>query len=386
MINSGEKTETAALVENVKAINSVGNKAGVYVHFPYCKRKCAYCSFVSTPDLSSQNAYIYRLKTEIAQRSDNLAVDTIYFGGGTPSITPRGGFTEIAAGLRKSFDLSDLTEFTAEANPESVTPEFLTESREVGVTRLSMGLQSASDEILKTIGRLHTVSDFMNAVSLAKKFGIENVSGDLIVGLPGQDETDVIKAVELFDKLGLTHVSAYALTVEEGTPLYRSGYKTDDDREADLYDAAVGNLRKYGYYRYEVSNFARDGKIAWHNVKYWTGADYYGFGAAAHSLVKGRRIANTSDIAAYIADTAKPAIQSLTDEDKRTELVMLRLRTVAGLDLAEYKRLTKCDLAEEKSKEIERLVKYGAITVDNGKITLTDKGFYVMNSVIEELL
>ena len=166
-----------------------------------------------------------------------MAVDTIYFGGGTPSITPRGGFTEIAAGLRKSFDLSDLTEFTAEANPESVTPEFLTEARDVGVTRLSMGLQSASDEILKTIGRLHTVSDFMNAVSLAKKFGIENVSGDLIVGLPGQDETDVIKAVELFDKLGLTHVSAYALTVEEGTPLYRSGYKTDDDREADLYDA-----------------------------------------------------------------------------------------------------------------------------------------------------
>jgi len=386
LINNGEKTENAALDENVKTINSVGNKAGVYVHFPYCKRKCAYCSFVSTPDLSSQKEYIYRLKTEIAQRSDNSAVDTIYFGGGTPSITPRGGFTEIVASLRKSFDLSGLTEFTAEANPESVTPEFLTECREVGVNRLSIGLQSASDEILKAIGRLHTVSDFTNAVALAKNYGIENVSGDLIVGLPGQDETDVIKAVELFDKSGLTHVSAYALTVEEGTLLYRSGHKTDDDREADLYDAAVENLSKYGYCRYEVSNFARDGKIARHNVKYWTGADYYGFGAAAHSLVKGKRIANPSDIAAYIAGAAKPEIQSLTDEDKRTELVMLRLRTVAGLDLAEYKRLTKCDLAKEKSKEIARLVKYGAITADNGKITLTDKGFYVMNSVIEELL
>ena len=299
---------------------------------------------------------------------------------------PCGTFTEITESLRRSFDLSGLTEFTTEANPESVTSEFLTECKEVGVNRLSIGLQSASDEILKRIGRIHSVSDFINAVKLAKRHGIENVSGDLIVGLPKQDETDVIKAAELFDKLGLSHVSVYALTVEAGTPLYRSGYKSDDDREADLYDAAVACLKRYGYYRYEVSNFARDGKISRHNTKYWTGADYYGFGAAAHSLVKGKRIANTPDIAAYIAGTAKAEIQALTPDDKRTEMIMLRLRTVAGLDLSEYANLTHRDLTDEKSAEIALLVGYGAITAKNGKITLTDKGFYLMDSVIEELL
>lgn len=299
---------------------------------------------------------------------------------------PRGGFTDIAVSLRQSFDLSGLIEFTTEANPESVTSDFLSECREIGINRLSMGLQSANDEILKKIGRLHSVSDFIGAVKLAKRHGIENVSGDLIVGLPGQDDTDVIKAAELFDKLGLSHASVYALTVEEGTPLYRSGYKSDDDREADLYDAAAECLKRYGYYRYEVSNFARDGRISRHNTKYWTGADYYGFGAAAHSLVKGRRLANTPDIAAYITGTAKPEIQTLTIDDERTEMIMLRLRTVAGLDLSEYATMTHSDLMEEKSAEIARLVGYGTITAENGKITLTDKGFYLMDSVIEELL
>ena len=180
-----------------------------------------------------------------------------------------------------------------------------------------MGLQSANDEILKKIGRLHSVSDFIGAVKLAKRHGIENVSGDLIVGLPGQDETDVIKAAELFDKLGLSHASVYALTVEEGTPLYRSGYKSDDDREADLYDAAAECLKRYGYYRYEVSNFARDGRISRHNTKYWTGADYYGFGAAAHSLVKGRRLANTPDIAAEMDELQKLNQQLENDSNER---------------------------------------------------------------------
>ena len=314
------------------------------------------------------------------------AVDTIYFGGGTPSVMQRGVFREITESLRQSFDLSGLTEFTTEANPESVTTGFLTECREVGINRLSMGLQSANDEILKRIGRLHSVSDFVGAAKLAHRSGIDNISGDLIVGLPGQDEADVVKAAELFDNLGLSHVSVYALTVEEGTPLYRSGYKPDDDREADLYEAAAECLKRYGYYRYEVSNFARDGRISRHNTKYWTGADYYGFGVAAHSLVKGKRIANTPDIAAYIAGTAKPEIQTLTPDDERTEMIMLRLRTVAGLDLSEYTTLTHRDLTKEKTAGIARLVGYGAIAVGGGKITLTDKGFYLMDSVIEELL
>ncbi len=309
----------------------------------------------------------------------------MYFGGGTPSITPRGGFTKIVDSLNKSFGLSSIIEFTSEANPESVTPEFLTECREVGVNRISMGLQSANDEILKSIGRLHTVSDFINAVRLVHKYGIGNVSGDIIIGLPGQDEADVVNAVKLFDKLGLNHASVYALTVEDSTPLYKSGYRTDDDREADLYDKAVECLGEYGYYRYEVSNFARDGMIARHNTKYWTGADYYGFGVAAHSLVNGKRIANVSNISKYV-NGATPDTQPLTTEDIHTETIMLRLRTVAGLNLKEYLNLTNRDLAKEKCNEIKKLVSLGLITASNGNITLTDKGFYIMDSVIEELI
>ena len=356
------------------------------MHFPYCRKKCSYCAFVSSPDLSTQNAYLQRLKAEIVERGDGTKADTVYFGGGTPSVMGRGMLTEVFKSLCKTFDLSSLNEFTVEANPESVTDEFLAELNSMGVNRVSMGLQSADDKVLKTIGRPHDLNRFIAAARAVKASGVKALSSDLIIGLPGQDDKDIDAAARIFDSLGIDHVSVYALTVEEGTPLFASGYSADGDREADMYYKAVETLAAYGYSRYEVSNFARGGKIALHNYKYWIGADYYGFGAAAHSLVRGVRRENADSLDAYLCGRTLKDAYELSSEDRRTEFIMLRLRTSEGIDLAEYENRFCRRLEDEKAEQLKKLFGYGVAKIDGGKLRLTDKGFYLLDSVVTELL
>lgn len=310
----------------------------------------------------------------------------MYFGGGTPSVMRRGILSETAELLRSSFDLSELKEFTVEANPDSVTDGFLNECVKAGVDRISMGLQSADDNVLKAIGRAHDVNRFIEAVKSARAYGINNLSSDLILGLPEQTEEDIPKAISLFDGLNIDHVSVYALSVEEGTRLYKSGYKPDEDRQADMYELAVSELGKYGYERYEVSNFARNGKIALHNYKYWTGADYYGFGVAAHSLIGKTRLANTDSLTEYLSGKATETATELTEADEKEEFIMLRLRLSEGLSLNEYREKFGESLLDEKKRQLEKLVKAGAVDIKNGRIIATDKGTYLLNSVITELI
>lgn len=361
-----------------------GQKAGVYVHFPYCKRKCDYCAFVSSNDLSTRGEYAAAVLAEIGARGGAEA-DTLYIGGGTPSLALPGFIPSVAAAVRRSFK-ADLAEFTVEANPESVTAEFARECLEAGVDRIGMGLQAYSDEALRRAGRLHDRAAFERAARLLKGFGFDNVSSDLILGLPGQPIGDAANAARLFDELNMTHVSVYMLTVEEGTPLYRSGYVPDDDRLADMYELAVRELAARGYERYEIGNFARDGRKSKHNLKYWTGVDYYGIGAAAHSLVNGERIANTEDVAAYIRGERVAERHTLSDEERRTETIMLRLRLSEGLDLGEYTALTNRDLLSEKREAADRLLRAGLIRIDDGRMYCTDRGFLLQNTVVTELL
>lgn len=355
------------------------------MHFPFCKHRCAYCSFVSSTDFSLQEEYYYRLKAEISSRVPYGESDTLYFGGGTPSAVKHGLLSEVYREIEKYFG-SRYAEFTVEANPDSVSAEFLSECRDMGVNRISMGLQSADDSVLKKIGRIHDVAKFLAAARTIKAYGFENVSSDLILGLPGQTLSDVENAVRLFDKTGMTHVSVYSLSVESGTPLYESGYKPDDDRQADMYGRAVEILKQYGYLRYEVSNFARDGKIALHNYKYWTGADYYGFGAAAHSLEKNVRRENTDSLYDYLAGKTLKAEYKLTPTDVRTEYIMLRLRTEKGINLLDYGLRFGVPLLAEKEKEIKKLLSAKVIEINGNILKTTDKGFYLLNSVITELL
>ncbi len=360
-------------------------KAGIYLHIPFCRRKCDYCSFVSTPDNSLQDEYLYRLKAEI-DACEWVSANTVYIGGGTPSTAFRGFLTQAYSALKRKFDLDDIEEFTVECNPESVSFGFLSECKTLGVNRLSLGLQSADDEILKSVGRVHTVNDFITAVKRAKSFGINNVSGDLILGLPKQTEKDIENAIELFSSLDLSHVSVYSLSVEKGTPLCQRGYKVDDDYQSDLYELAVSKLKARGYERYEVSNFARNGKRAVHNTKYWTGADYYGFGVAAHSLIKGERIANVSSIKEYLLGKTQAERIALTVADEREEFIMLRLRVVDGLSLSDYERRFSKNLLKEKEAEIARLLSLGVVKIDGDCLKVEDKGFYLLNSIITELI
>ena len=360
-------------------------KSGIYVHFPYCKSKCAYCSFCSYADRSTAEDYVKSLLAEIDERGNGASVNTVYFGGGTPSVMPFGSLYSVADKLHKKFDLSGLVEFTVEANPDSVTLDFIREIKSAGVNRVSLGLQSANDEILKKIGRPHTVKRFVGAVEALSDAGIENISSDLIIGLDGQDERDVKDAIELWGRLGISHASVYSLSVEEGTPMFRSGYRPDPDRQADLYEFAVKNLHDHGYERYEVSNFARDGKISLHNYKYWTGADYYGFGAAAHSKIGKTRRENPSDLAAY-RNRIDVKEYGLTPDDERTEYVMLSLRTADGLDYEQYSRVTGGDIRTEKAEQIARFVKLGVVSDDGARLTATDKGFYLLDAIITELM
>lgn len=361
-------------------------KAGIYVHIPFCRSKCDYCAFVSTPMLDLQEKYLDRLLSEIAHFDGGQKIDTLYFGGGTPSVARRGFLTQVYNALSKKFDLSDLEEFTVECNPESVSFGFLCECKHLNVNRLSMGLQSADDTVLEEIGRVHTVDQYKQAVKRAQSFGIDNVSGDLILGLPNQNMEDVVKAVKIFAELNLNHVSVYSLSVEEGTPLCSSGYSVSDDLQADMYDLAVSELKEYGFDRYETSNFARNGMRSKHNGKYWTGEDYYGFGVAAHSLIGDIRKENTDSISEYIRGITVKNKYKLTKEDRKKEFIMLRLRTTDGLPLNEYKEKFSEDLLQVRAQNVEKLLNAELIEVNGDILKTSEKGAYLLNSIITELI
>ncbi len=299
---------------------------------------------------------------------------------------PSGYLTEIYETIKEVFDLSALEEFTVECNPDSVTEDFLSECNSLGVTRLSVGLQSANDEVLRAIGRIHSVEKFCQAIELIKKNTACEISSDLIIGLPLEKEGDIEKAIDLLCEFEIDHISLYSLSVEEGTPLYNSEYRPNEDEQADEYERATVYLKEKGYERYEVSNFARNGKIAKHNYKYWTGANYYGFGVSAHSLVDGVRYENTDDICNYLKGNTLKKSFPLTRDDIVEELVMLSLRTVDGLCLSEYETLTGANILKIKKKEIEKLINGGLVEISGDRLIATDKGFYLLNYIITELI
>lgn len=326
--------------------------------------------------------YVTALIKEIRARSCGGVFDSVYFGGGTPSALYRGGLREILGAIRDNYTVVR-PEITVECNPDSADEAFFAECADIGVNRFSIGLQTTDDILLKAIGRPHTYRQFADAFASARRIGETNV--DLMLGLPGQTTEDLIGSVETVCALGPDHISLYALKVEPGTPLYASGYRPDEDGQAAMYDEAYRRLRAHGYDRYEVSNFARGGRVSRHNCKYWTMRPYLGFGAAAHSFTGSHRIANTDSIAAYIAGR-RPQSTEETAEDYREEYVMLALRTAAGIDLADYKRRFGASLTEEKAWQTERLVKGGFIEIASGHLKLTEDAFYVMNAVIAELI
>lgn len=350
----------------------------IYVHIPFCKRRCTYCSFVSGFPHSEMSRYVDALIAEIDRRlvyGDD--VSTVYIGGGTPSVLYRGAISRILSRIRALAQVRKDAEITVECNPDSVTPEFVAEIVDAGVNRVSIGLQTANDALLRSLNRPHDKNDFLRAWDLLSP--IENKSVDLMLGLPDSTEADLMDSLELVLGLQPRHVSLYALKCEEGTPLYNSGFVEDEDFEALLYDKAYKRLIERGYERYEVSNFSLPGYFSRHNCGYWDLSEYYGFGISAHSLIDGQRFFNDDNFFKYILGNC-PVLEE--EFDPAEEYLMLGLRTKWGVNLD---RLRSYGMELDNSK-LDHFVRMGVLRLDGNTIKLSGDAFYIMNSIISELI
>ena len=372
---------------------------GIYIHVPFCRSKCQYCDFYSltTKDSKLMDSYLEAICNHIKEAgplAPNHLVDTVYFGGGTPSLFGAEGMATILSALRKYFDVSDSAEITFEANPDSVTDRLLRRLRSEGFNRVSLGIQSDSDAMLKKLGRPHSYQQAVDAVSRIRKAGFRNLSVDLIYGLPGQTLEEWMKTLRHVLTLQPEHISCYGLKVEEGTPLYE--YKDccnlpDDDHQADMYLAAVEILRKQGYRQYEISNFCRKGHVSRHNLKYWSGGEYLGFGPDASSDFGGRRFTAIRDLHGYIdgirhGGQVLREVMDVAPRERAAEYLMMRLRTVSGLDPQEYEKRFLMPFAPLEGALLQCKERGLAAQTFDGRWHLTPEGFLLSNSIISDLL
>ena len=314
-----------------------------------------------------------------------------FFGGGTPSLLSGEEFLEIVSHIRSAFSLADDVEFTIESNPKTITAENLEEYIKAGVNRISIGLQSVNENELSSLGRVHNYSEFLESYNLARKMGVKNINVDLMYGIPEQTKKSFLETLQKVTALSPEHISVYGLILEEGTPLYKNAasYKMpSEDEECDMYYLAADYLRKAGYSHYEISNYAKPGYECKHNLKYWNCDEYIGVGLSAYSYFDGKRYGNTADRHAYLLGGGGITIydEPVTDETLAYEYVMLGLRLAEGFSLRDYKERFKSDFLCGREEIIKRFIDCGYLLVEGGRIFLTDRGLYVSNSIINELI
>ena len=375
------------------------DKLGIYLHIPFCRSKCDYCDFYSLSGREDrmddyQKALLAHLK-ETAPLARGIPVDTIYFGGGTPSYYGEKRLKQLLHTVQKLYTVDRDAEITTEANPDSVDARMLTHLRRAGFNRLSLGYQSACPGELKAIHRIHTREEADAAVQAARKAKFQNLSLDLIYGLPGQTMESWQESVEHILTLEPEHLSCYGLKVEEGTPLARRVAEgevlPDDDAQADLYLWTVDRLAQAGYEQYEISNFAKPGFPSKHNLRYWLTRPYIGFGPGAHSDFGGRRYSFVRDLDAYINGVLQggkllDSDEIIPEKERGGEYLMLRLRTAQGIEEWEYRRRFFLDF-EPIRQRLEQFAAQGwAEQTQEGRWRLTPKGFLVSNQLIGDLL
>ena len=372
---------------------------GIYVHVPFCRSKCQYCDFYSlaTNDDHLMRNYLSAICThmkEAGSLAPQYLVDTIYFGGGTPTFFGAAGMAAILTTIRKSFDVSPDAEITFEANPDSVSDPLLRRLRNEGFNRVSLGIQCDDDEILRKIGRAHNYQQAVNAVQRIRRKGFRNLSVDLMYGLPGQSIDQWLATLENVLKLAPEHISCYGLKVEEGTPLYEiqdACNLADDDTQAEMYLSAVQILRDHGYRQYEISNFSRKGRVSRHNLKYWSGSEYLGFGPDASSDFSGRRFSIIRDVQGYIdgiknGGQVLQEVQEVAPRERAGEYLMMRLRTTAGIDPKTYEQNFLLPFAPLEPVFVRCKANGLAEKTFDGRWRLTPRGFLVSNSIISDLL
>ncbi len=374
--------------------------AGVYVHIPFCASRCSYCDFFSTLRLDEVgHDYVEALIAEARLRKAELngkPVKTLYMGGGTPSQLPLPLLARLIDGLKATLDLNAVQEFTLEANPDDVTPEWCAAVRALGVNRVSMGVQSFQDAVLRLVGRRHTARQAIDAVASLRHAGIDNISIDLIYGLPGQTLETWAESVRQAVDLRPQHISAYGLTYEPGTRLWQQRecgevVEASEDQYLDMYRILVGLLRVAGYEHYEISNFALPGYRSRHNSSYWNETPYLGLGAAAHSYDGTMRRSNPADLCGYIRriTSGQPAcqVEDLAWWERYDERVMLGLRTADGVDAHRLRSDFGDKAWAHFVSEARRHIDAGnMICTDDGRYILTSEGIVLSDSVMRDLM
>ncbi|MGN1481598.1 radical SAM family heme chaperone HemW [Porcipelethomonas sp.] len=359
------------------------NKIGIYIHVPFCGVKCPYCDFYSTSyNLKNAEKYTESVIRDI-QNLPDLYADTVYFGGGTPSLLPTDFIEQILWALKKNINLV-CPEITIEINPCTVNKQKLEKYHDMGINRLSFGVQSAIDSELKLLGRKHTFESSSEIINTACKIGFKNISCDLMIGLPGQTAENLLYSIDKLAGLPIQHISSYILKIEENTPFNCSGIinkMPDDDYVSDLYLIMVKELQNYGFFQYEISNFSRSGFESKHNLKYWKCMEYVGIGPAAHSYYDNKRFFITPDLNKYI-NSPEPEI-TVTDYNpgQTDERIMLGLRLTDGINVNDFP-----DLKAKLIKKACLLESNGLVKIDNDIISLTPEGFLLSNSIINEFI
>ena len=371
----------------------------LYLHMPFCVRKCAYCDFLSFPtDQETQNLYTRRLREDIdamGKKYGDIPVDTIFIGGGTPSVPDSALIVGIMEHVRKAFHVAEGAEISMEANPGTVTREKLTDYRRAGINRLSFGLQSANDRELKLLGRIHTWAEFLESFHLARECGFTNINIDLMSALPGQTRESWKDTLKRVTDLNPEHISAYSLIIEDGTPFgekYGSeeGRKLlpDEDSEREMYHETKRFLRDCGYERYEISNYAKPGRACRHNIGYWTGLPYLGLGLGASTYMDGCRFAVNSDMKQYLEE--KPGmftdVEKLTKKDMEEEFFYVGLRMTAGVSLPEFERRFGVSAKDVYPGLMEMFVEEKAAVFQGDRFVLTDYGLDVSNYIMAQFL
>lgn len=382
------------MIDNNFKSEKAPRNLGLYIHIPFCRTKCLYCDFCSvvSRDEQQREAYVGALLREIEARgTKDYSVDTVYFGGGTPSLLSAEQIGRILGEIKESFNVSPDAEITLECNPMTVSDgdKYFKELRALSVNRLSLGVQTAIDGELKLIGRRHSFEEAKATFFEARGAGFENISVDLMLGIPSQTLDSLRASANQVIKLAAEHISIYSLQLEEGTPLYRMRERyslADDDTAADMYELVVKMMKDAGYRHYEISNFARGGRESKHNCKYWRLDEYLGLGLAAHSDFGGKRLENTRDMERYLGGEWLEAASDISNSEREFEFLMLGFRTADGISKSEFLARFGVDFDEKYGKKVEKFKKMGYFCEKRDALTLTESGFEVSNAILTEIL
>ena len=374
---------------------------GIYIHIPFCVKKCSYCDFVSfCSDEKTWEQYTNAVVCEIENKKieNPKKVTTIYIGGGTPSLVPENYIVKIINTVKSRFKIEESAEITIEVNPGTVTEKKLVAYKNVGINRISIGLQSAEDRILKLIGRIHNYQTFLSTYNLTRNIGFENINVDLMLAIPTQTKGELLNTLNKVIELKPNHISLYSLIVEENTEIKKAlevgklEY-VDEKVEREMYWKTKRILEKNGYFHYEISNFAKRGFESKHNMDCWNQEEYIGFGIAAHSYINNKRFSNISNLEEYIKNINEENFEknielheSQTKQDKMKEYMIIGLRKIDGISISEFERRFRISPLFYFRFEIDKLVKENLLEVDLDYIKLTKKGLDFANIVFEEFI